>query len=665
MLAEFTAKIIGHNILTDGGYLSFNLKPSNKIRFKNMNFVTTDGKDYSTPSPGDSFTNPTQVKTSDVLLDGEVIGMFKKRIDLENFGYFLNGKTEGGRLTNFLVELDKQVYVESENKPQTFFSGHVKFYDGETIEFKRLNGNDLASHQGLINFLTNLCGTKIAFYGSNKNIVEAIKTFNRDIDSQKAEEFGFSEDLSEYLTGNMIISADELTEIETPIHHTEVLQRNKLGFETCCEEELFSMRHSIISDLLTWDNIERTASALSFAMLPLIFPYMEGSVDEKPYLMLKGPSGCGKTLLSNLNQCFYGDFKNLTSWSATTTAISVTGNAYKDCLFVVDDFKKQNFPNDQKVKEVMILLQNYSDQTSKGRSNISLTLRDEKRIKGFLMISAEDLVVTEASTVARGIIINMESKTPNFDGENRLKNNSKQFKKFTAYYIQHILKNITKERIHKAVKINKEFFLNIVTEKRLDGNNIPRLVNNFAILKTSWDVLSFFLFSDSDQETYSEYDYLYKENLKILFIENYDRVQTQNPEVKFEETLWDLIENKSSSMHEVGTNEYEDNKTIGYFYKRMENNQPHIKICLNMNKAYKTIDSYLNDQGGIGNSKETLISKLIQSGKIRTIPSGTMTLRADFQRRGVEWIGDFPKHLFGIEEPTLESITKSDEDFLF
>ena len=268
--------------------------------------------------------------------------------------------------------------------------------------------------------------------------------------------------------------------------------------------------------------------------------------------MLKGPSGCGKTLLAKLNQAFYGDFKTLSSWSSTVTAISVAGNAYKDVLFVVDDFKEQNFITEYKKKEVMTLLQNYGDQNSRGRSNIGLTLRDEKSINGFLLISAEDLVITEASTVARAIIINMENKKPNFEGVNQLKNISNNFKKFTPYYIKYLLQKNTVMNLGKIFELNTGDFNSIVKKMQLEGNNIARIVNNFALLKTSWDILRLFLFTNSDKETHYNYDFLFTESLKLLFMENYERVQTQNPEIKFEETLWDLIENKILVMNDAG-----------------------------------------------------------------------------------------------------------------
>ena len=137
----------------------------------------------------------------------------------------------------------------------------------------------MANHQGLLSYLTNLCGTKIHFYGGSKNIVEAIKGFNQDIEFLKAEVFGYSSDFKSYISKDLVITADGITQKETPIKYEEVWQKNKLGFEECSEDELGGIKNQIIAQLLPWDDLQRTSSSLAFTFLPLIFPLMEGIID--------------------------------------------------------------------------------------------------------------------------------------------------------------------------------------------------------------------------------------------------------------------------------------------------------------------------------------------------------------------------------------------------
>ena len=60
---------------------------------------------------------------------------------------------------------------------------------------------------------------------------------------------------------------------------------------------------------------------------------------------------------------------------------------------------------------------------------------------------------------------------------------------------------------------------------------------------------------------------------------------------------------------------YPITREIGKYKINRSSNPPTIKIIIKMNKAYKEVNSYLKEQGGIGNSLETLTTKLIQLGE--------------------------------------------------
>ena len=180
---------------------------------------------------------------------------------------------------------------------------------------------------------------------------------------------------------------------------------------------------------------------ISYSLYPVLYPLLKDKNPNKFYLMLKGPSGSGKSQMSKWMQSFYGDFHSLFSWTSTDTSINVTGTAFKDALFAVDDLKQQNFRCENDIKRIQGLIQNYSDGSSRQRSRVDLTLRDERTIKGHLLISAEDLVFAESSTIVRGIIVNVESKPCKKEEISEIDDMAKDFQSFTPYLIQHILKN--------------------------------------------------------------------------------------------------------------------------------------------------------------------------------------------------------------------------------
>jgi len=622
-----------------------------------MKVISSDDAGNNLASEKNSQSTNLGVRDSDEIIDNFIL-----RNEANDFGYQTISKNgDVIKLTNFIVVLEDQVNFETESKTVTYFTGYVQFENDDHVPIRKLFATEFSNSQSLVNYLTNLCGTKVAMNGPSKSIVEAIKAFNREVQFTKAVDLGYSEDQNSYTTSNMIITSDSITETETPILYSEVWQRNKLGFATATSDELRDLKSQIIDLYLPWDDTARTISSLSFTLLPLLFPFLNGVVDKKMYLMLKGPSGCGKSLMSEILQNFYGDYKNLSTWNSTSTAISVAGHSHKDTIFMVDDLKHQNFTNETEVKKLMTLIQNYADQTARARSNTSLTLRDEKYLRGFLFISAEDLVITEASTIARGIIINMENKKPDLEGEKKLRRLSKNFNKMTPYFIQYILNDVNKNNIPTIFLNNLKFFEEFVNREELDGNNIPRIINNFALLKTGWEVLREFLFSDSESIVKYEYDFIFNNDLYKLFIENYNRVQIHNPEIKFEETLWELIEGEMLILSEIGVNDNEENKRVGFYKKTKTDDGTKIKISINLRKAYKAVNLYLIDQGGIGNSLETLETKLVQLGKIRTVETGRISFGSNKTQRGVEWIGEYPKHFFGIEDSETSEIVDNSE----
>ena len=206
------------------------------------------------------------------------------------------------------------------------------------------------------------------------------------------------------------------------------------------------IKSDVIEKLLNWDDPKVMYNALAFSMYPLVYPFLKDRNPNKFYMMLKGPSGSGKSQMSRWFQNFYGDFATLLAWTSTNTSINILGSAFKDALLVVDDLKVQNFRTESEAKSVMITLQNYSDGTGRQRANVDLTIRDQRIINGHLMISAEDLVISETSTIARGVIINVNSKTVKMEEVNELNNISKTFSGIMPYFIQHIINTTDKRK---------------------------------------------------------------------------------------------------------------------------------------------------------------------------------------------------------------------------
>src|ERR1035437_3532401 len=592
------------------------------------------------------------------------IGQYSLIKDSEEIGYHVDRGNGPSRISNFFINLLKCNRGFRDREPFAYYEGEVVLSDGNKISFDSLSASCFAEPSLLHKYLEHLCGAKAIIYGTSRDLAKAIKLLNSNTEEFEEKEFGYNEELTTYYTEDLIITADEILKKNTPIKFSENWGNNKLGFNVTETKSLEEIKNFIIDKLLKWDEPEIILPLLSFSLYPIIYPFVKDKNPNKFYLMLKGPSGSGKSQMSKWMQSFYGDFHSLFSWTSTDTSIHVTGMAFKDAVFAIDDLKQQNFRCETDIKRIQGLIQNYSDCSSRQRSRVDLILRDARIIKGHLLISAEDLVFAESSTIARGIIINVESKDCQKQELTEIEDMAKEFQSFTPYLIQHILKNFDKAKVTKIFDESHEWISNHPDIKGSDISldNRHRLLNNFAALKVSWVILSKYLFSEklfgADQLT----EIFFNESLINLFLENIKRISEYRPDEVFESTLWEMIENGTFILSEVDRNGnlgpcYSPEKVIGYFTKGL-NEEP--RLIINIKAALRELIKRLPN---FSISADTLIAKLKTDGKITLNPSGKASLNG-YKARGATWIGEYPKSIIGLrdkEDPVTQAKAILDE----
>ena len=456
--------------------------------------------------------------------------------------------------------------------------------------------------------------------------------------------------LDSYITEDFIITQDEFLQVKTPIKYSDNWGSNKLGFELVASDQMKEIKSNIINKLLKWDDPKIMFNALAFAMYPLIYPFIKERNPNKFYLMLKGPSGSGKSQMSKWFQNFYGNFATLLAWTSTNTSINILGSAFKDALLAVDDLKVQNFRTESEAKSVMITLQNYSDGTGRQRANVDLKIRDQRIIQGHLIISAEDLVISETSTIARGIIINVNSKSVNMEAVNELNTISKSFSGIMPYFIQHVINPCDKIKVQMIYDNAYQWLLKhpLISDPGISKDNLPRILNNFASLKASWNILSEFLFSELPANEKESYDATFNHNLVALLYENIERINSYKPEIIFETRLWELIEDGTFYLERIFPNGDRNipngrSKMVGYYSMDESKN---IKIILQLSTILREIKGRTEN---FAISEDTIKTKLLNEKKIKTNPSGRFSINR-VKARGVSWIGEFPRNLFGLPD---------------
>jgi len=584
-------------------------------------------------------------------------------------GYYLrNGMddSEWKILTNFVVKLDDQIQATYNGKSETYCGGKVIVSGDLEFPFERLSASLFASQQKFDEFLHQLCGVKIQLNGSFKHVIDVIKEHNRNIDIISALEYGYNDELTEYRTSECIIRADGVEQKITPIMYSNEWRKNKVGFIQNQDISLIEVKKSIIEHLLKWDEYKISLLCFSFVMLALLYPFLKNTVEGKPYLLITGDSGSGKTTICRFYQSFFGQFQSLFPATSTATAINIAGHAMKDVLFCIDDLKISALSSDAKRNAFMSTIQNYSDGNSRNRANVNLEILDEKEIRGLLMINGEDIVMTEASTVARGIILYLNKKEAKNEEVRYLAESSKQFSSFTLNIIQYLLSIKETVDYNSLVMENINYIQKIGDAEKLNGENLPRIINNLALLKTAWDTSKVFLFEGTEYKA-EGYDNYFNLGVKEVLVNNFNRAHNFKADEKFEEILWTLISNKSLLIqNSENLSDYTQSNLLGYYQQKKDG---YLTLGINLRVAYKAVDDFLRNQGGLGIQYESLKNRLLENKKIEIPKAGMLTI-GNKQMRGAYWIGEIPKDALGIyqriednELPSTPVVQIEDEIF--
>lgn len=553
---------------------------------------------------------------------------------------------KGEILSNFIIRIDKIINREKDGTTTSTFDGRIIFSD-EVKHFKNEPAETLVDYRKFKLFITNHQLTKSEFPSSSSEIIKAVKYFNHDARNYQEIEFGFNEDLTEYRTDTMSITKSGINSTFYPIKYSEKLGDNKLLLLNISEEEVSKLKKDIISKFFTWDSAEVIFNSLAFAFLPIIHPFIKSVEPTKPYLFLRGASGNGKSIVSKFIQKFYGRFLYLVSSSSTGTAIGIIGVAFKDALYVVDDIKMENFRNENEMKNFMAVLQNYADGTSRQRSNPDTKIKDAMPIKGILALNGEDIVFPEASTIARGIYITVNAKPYLPEKAAELNELANEICGLTPHYIQYILATKSGNEIINLFKENRTWFeRKVKNDPTISFDNLSRIINNFAMLKTSWDLLINFLCENS--EHLSKYNSQYEASITDVLFQTIDRVNTSKNDIKFEKTLWELMEQGRLYFEKLDPKNiqkfYEDSKGIKVGWYALINNK--IKIGIHLKNALREIKRH---EPTISITEESLKMKLFKDGKIAKYEREKVSFGKQ-KREGFEWIGEFPRHLFGLED---------------
>lgn len=455
-------------------------------------------------------------------------------IVIEN-GYYDNKGTMPEKLSNFVLNLYEQVHVDDGKEQYTIFRGHIINEEGQTFDIE-IDADEFSSSEKLTASIYSALGNSGTYVGDITKIRHASNKFSQKNPITIKKIFGYNDSHTKYYTPSVLVTADRITSNEELIISMEGEgQAENLDMSLISDKDFEDLKKHIKNDLLTLADFETTHSCFAHAMLPAIEPFVDVDDKTKYAFFLRGQSGTGKSFLMTAMQNFYGTFpEDVVTWASTPYAIQRLGYFFKDCMFLVDDFKQSNITN---YSTMLQILQTYSDNTARARLMSSGKAAGSWPIKGFVAITGEDTIAGEASNIARMITIEYSGTKRDIDKGERVKRIKQLYKAFTPRYIQHILQQ-DKDKISDTRQAYLREFLKLIEGQAND----VRIARNMAILMTSYTYLAHFLWNKKDAEAYIA---KLKSYLSSLLTDVMGKTLEEKSSRRFWELLQEYIANDS------------------------------------------------------------------------------------------------------------------------
>jgi hypothetical protein len=154
-------------------------------------------------------------------------------------------------------------------------------------------------------------------------------------------------------------------------------------------------------------------------------------------------------------------------------------------MYLVDDFKPENCRRDHVVR----VIQAYADLTSRGRLRSDGTPNTSRRIRGFMVVTGEDVVEHTSSGLARTIAIPAEAGVTRIAEGRRCLDMERHYSRMTADFVCWLLATGQTTEFAQRVQSWQERLLGRMPQR----SNSLRICTNFARLAAALDVMTEYL----------------------------------------------------------------------------------------------------------------------------------------------------------------------------
>ena len=311
-------------------------------------------------------------------------------------------------------------------------------------------------------------------------------------------------------------------------------------------DQLRDARRYVAEDLLPLHDRVVMCSLLGAVALAPLLRFVPGV--NRFGLWLRGTTGEGKSFAAKLAQNFFGDFpiedgSRVGSWTSTVGFTQRQGFYFKDALYLVDDYK----PESVRHHEVVKLLQNYADNSTRGRLNADATTKASREVRGLLVATGEDVPEHSASALARLVVVEVPRRDKDLGRGSRCLRGRPAYRGVMADFLRWTIAGGRPEAFRDRVAALQGAYYEPIAGRQND----LRIATNFALLGAAFEEFAAYL-ADAWDGARAEAATFVEVDLPALRDRMVGAVQDQLPSAIFLEELRTLIATGKVRLAEGG-----------------------------------------------------------------------------------------------------------------
>lgn len=477
-------------------------------------------------------------------------------------------------ISNFHMKIEKDIIFSSELAKDRILEGDFITKTGDKIPF-RFTSPEFSNNHKLAQQILQQGGPQLQYNAKLDQLKLATQAVSKPETIRISDNFGWNDDFTEFRTPSVHINKDGIFTpkdklVDMTVHdHAKHLDLIKLG-----QDDLKITTNHILTDLMSLSDSSVITPVMGHIFLA---PIQELMGDDKYALWILGLTGVGKSFLAKLAQSFFGEFMrsgSVVSWNSTVNSIQTIGYLFKDSVYVVDDYKRNNKNEDDIIEKI----QSYADKTGKSRLRQDASVQKTRFIRGLLFVTGEDTPTNEASTLARLLIVNYPKKETDSDKGFRCTRLAHKYSGVMSAYLLWFLKNNVKDELEEMF----HKYLTKIHEQIKGKQNGIRIAQNLAQNHIGFTLFVRFLLDGGYIDTKKETKMLdtHHHNLLSLVTEMTEAVKEQQASKIFMQILNELIVSgkvfvdvNMDSMRNVSSVYHELKERMDDYYERQMNNR--------------------------------------------------------------------------------------------